>query len=176
MSTRAGEFVTLEEVVNEVGRDAARFIFLTRHYESSLDFDLEVARKKSNDNPVYYVQYVHARIASILRKSDEAGRPLHENPDQETLARLQEAEEIELIKALARYPETVQAAAELMAPHRITYYLMNLASLFHSYYNRHKVLTDDERLTSGRLYLIRAIQIVIRNGLTLLGVSAPDQM
>ncbi len=176
MSTRSGEFVTLAEVVNEVGRDAARFIFLTRHYESSLDFDLEVAKKKSNDNPVYYVQYVHARIASILRKAAEEGRPVCENREQDALAKLQETEEIELIKALARYPETVLAAAELMAPHRITYYLMNLASLFHSYYNRHKVLTDDERLTSGRLYLIEGIRIVIRNGLTLLGVFAPDQM
>jgi arginyl-tRNA synthetase len=176
MSTRSGEFVTLEEVVNEVGRDAARFIFLTRHYESSLDFDLEVAKKKSNDNPVYYVQYVHARISSILRKAGETGQLIHGIREPEEIAQLREPEEIELVKALGRYPETVRTAAELMAPHRITYYLMNLASLFHSYYNRHKVLTDDKRLTSGRLYLIRAIQIVIRNGLTLLGVSAPDQM
>lgn len=176
MSTRSGEFITLKEVVDEVGRDAARFIFLTRHYESPLDFDLEVAKKKSNDNPVYYVQYVHARIASILKKADAEGRSVTFEWDAAAVGLLRAQEEIELIKALARYPESVETAATLMEPHRITFYLMNLAALFHSYYNKHKVLTDDVRLTRGRLYLIKAIRIVIRNGLALLGVSAPDNM
>ncbi len=175
MSTRAGEFVTLKDVVDDVGRDAARFIFLTRHYESSLDFDLELAKQKSNDNPVYYVQYVHARIASIIRKGRERGIK-ETGGDPEILALIQAPEEMQLIKAMAGYPETVAFSAKLMEPHRITYYLMNLASLFHAYYNRHRVLTDDSDLAMGRLYLVGAVQKVIRNGLGLLGVSAPDKM
>ncbi|OQY13500.1 MAG: arginine--tRNA ligase [Desulfobacteraceae bacterium 4572_19] len=176
MSTRSGEFVTLDQVVKEVGKDAARFIFLARHYESSLDFDLELAKKKSNDNPVYYVQYVHARIASIARKGQsERGIEIPEwNTDM--VSKLKEKEEVGLIKLLARYPEIVKFAAIHMEPHRITYYLMNLASAFHSYYNKHKVLTDDKQLSSARLYLIIAVQKVIKNGLALLGVSAPDKM
>ncbi|MFZ1984916.1 MAG: arginine--tRNA ligase [Desulfatitalea sp.] len=175
MGKRSGEFVTLKEVLDEVGRDAARFIFLTRDYNTPLDFDLEVAKQKSNDNPVYYVQYVHARIASILRKAQEqnvgpvvwqelAGR------------RLSAPEEIQLIKALARYPEVVAAAAQALAPHRITFFLMQLAALFHAYYNKHRVLTEDGDLTVARLCLVLAVQKTIRNGLALLGVTAPDQM
>ena len=175
MSTRAGEFVTLKDVIDEVGRDAARFIFLTRHYESSLDFDLELAQKKSNDNPVYYVQYVHARISSIIRKGLEQGIE-ETGGDSRILGLIREPEEMHLIKEMARYPETVAFSAELMEPHRITYYLMNLASLFHAYYNRHRVLTDDPDLARARLYLVTAVQKVIRNGLLLLGVSAPDKM
>jgi arginyl-tRNA synthetase len=175
MSTRAGEFETLREVINEVGRDAARFIFLTRHYESALDFDLEVAKQKTNDNPVYYVQYVHARIASILRKGDERGVGKISWND-EAVARLTAPEEIDLIKALARYPEVLVGSAQSMEPHRVTYYLMALASAFHTYYNKHRVLSDDDLLRCGRLNLILAVQKVIRNGLTLLGVSAPDRM
>ncbi|MBR9981816.1 MAG: arginine--tRNA ligase [Desulfatitalea sp.] len=175
MSTRSGEFVTLKEVVDEVGADAARFIFLTRDYDSPLDFDLEVAKQKTNDNPVFYVQYVHARIASILRKAAEQGIDSvawHDTAGE----RLVEAEEIQLIKALARYPEVVEMAAQALAPHRIPYYLMQLAALFHAYYNKHRVLTDDRDLTVGRLCLVLAVQKVIRNGLGLLAVSAPDQM
>ncbi|MGD8304948.1 MAG: arginine--tRNA ligase [Desulfobacterales bacterium] len=175
MSTRAGKFETLREVINEVGRDAARFIFLTRHYESTLDFDLEVARQKTNDNPVYYVQYVHARIASILRKGNERGT-CEVSWDDDAVARLEAPEEIDLIKALARYPDILAGSAQSMEPHRVTYYLMELASAFHSYYNKHRVLTDDDLLRCGRLNLILAVQKVIRNGLTLMGVSAPDRM
>jgi len=175
MSTRAGEFVTLEDVVSEVGRDAARFLFLTRHHESALDFDLEVAKKKTNENPVFYVQYVHARISSIRRKAEAAGiGDVTWNP--ESAARVVEPEELQLIKAMARYPEVVRASAEGMEPHRITFYLMDLAAAFHAYYNKHRVLTDDPVLARGRLYLVFAVQKVIRNGLTLLGVSAPEQM
>jgi arginyl-tRNA synthetase len=175
MSTRAGEFVTLQDVVNEVGRDAARFIFLTRHYDSPLDFDLEVAKQKSNDNPVYYVQYVHARIASIARNADTQGIDSTAwNAD--AAARLLEPEEIRLLKQLALYPEVVQNSAEYLEPHRITFYLMSLAGLFHSYYNKHRVLTDDPVLTQGRLALVSGVKKVIRNGLTLLGVSAPERM
>jgi len=175
MSTRSGEFVTLKDVVNEVGRDAARFIFLTRHYESPLDFDLELAKQKTNDNPVYYVQYVHARIASIARKDREKGISAA-GWDADAVARLTEPEEIQLMKALTRYPETVSHSAAYLEPHRVTFYLMNLASCFHAYYNKHRVLTEDPILTRGRLYLVLAVQKVIRNGLTLLGVSAPEQM
>ena len=175
MSTRAGEFITLRDVVEEVGRDAARFIFLTRHYESPLDFDLELAKQKTNDNPVYYVQYVHARISSIIRKARERGiTSIHENAA--ALSRLTEAEEIQLTKAMARYTEVVINSAEFMEPHRITYYLMDLAASFHAYYNKHRVLVDDPLLAQGRLFLVEAVRKVIRNGLTLLGVSAPERM
>ena len=175
MSTRSGEFVTLKDVVDEVGRDAARFIFLTRHYESHLDFDLELAKQKTNDNPVYYVQYVHARIASIDRKGREKGISSAQW-DHDAVARLVEPEEIQLMKALARYPETVNSSAVYLEPHRITFYLMTLASCFHAYYNKHRVLDEDPILTRARLYLVLAVQKVIRNGLTLLGVSAPEKM
>lgn len=175
MSTRAGEFETLNDVVNEVGRDAARFIFLTRDYESPLDFDLEVAKQKTNDNPVYYVQYVHARISSIFRKAADRGIGQVENSSDGHLQRVA-PEEVHIIKALRRYGEVVRASAENLAPHRVTYYLMNLASLFHTYYNKHRVLSDDIDLTRARLRLILAVQTVIRNGLTLLGVSAPEKM
>ncbi len=175
MSTREGRFVTLKEVVDEVGRDAARFIFLTRHYDSSLDFDLELAKKQTNDNPVYYVQYVHARIASIIRKAREKGFNLS-NPNPPELERLDSREEIALIKLLARFPEVVQQSAAALTPHRIPFYLMELSAAFHSYYNKHRVLVDDAQLAGARLYLIRAVKIVIRNGLTLSGVSAPDRM
>jgi arginyl-tRNA synthetase len=175
MSTRAGKFETLRDVIDDVGRDAARFIFLTRHYESALDFDLEVAKQKSNDNPVYYVQYVHARISSIVRKGKERGTP-DVSWDDQAVARLEAPEEIDLIKNLDRYPDVLAGSAKSMEPHRVTYYLMNLASAFHTYYNKHRVLGDDPQLQCGRLNLVLAVQKVIRNGLTLLGVSAPDKM
>ncbi len=175
MSTRAGEFETLQDVVKEVGKDAARFIFLTRHYESPLDFDLELAKQKTNDNPVYYVQYVHARIASILRKAAENGSADVTWGDQ-AVDRLREDEEIQLIKTLARFPEIVAKSAREREPHRVTYYLMDLAAAFHSFYNKHRVLTDDAQLAQARLLLVMAIKRVIRNGLALLGVSAPDRM
>ncbi len=176
MSTRSGEFVTLQDVVQEVGRDAARFIFLTRHYESPLDFDLALAKKKTNENPVYYVQYVHARIASILRKGREENGIQQVDWNPQMIARLETPEEIDLIKQLGYYPEVVRMAAELLEPHRVTYFLMELAAAFHAYYNKHKVLTEDAELTNGRLCLVLAVQKMIRNGLTLLGVSAPEKM
>ena len=175
MSTRAGEFVTLREVIDEVGKDAARFIFLTRHYDSPLDFDLELAKQQTNENPVYYVQYVHARISSIVRKAAE--RNIKDVDWHEPAAALlQEPEEIQLIKTLARYPETVATSADKLEPHRITYYLMGLAAAFHAYYNKHRVLSDDPLLSRGRLSLVEAVRKVIRNGLGLLGVSAPEKM
>ena len=175
MGKRSGEFVTLKDVIDEVGRDAARFIFLTRDYASPLDFDLEVAKQKNNDNPVYYVQYVHARIASILRKAADQGiGPVAWRASAATL--LTAPEEIQLIKAMVRYGEILALAAETLAPHRVTFYLIELAALFHAYYNKHRVLEGDTGQTHARLCLILAVQMVIRNGLTLLGVSAPEQM
>jgi arginyl-tRNA synthetase len=177
MSTRAGEFVTLAEVVREVGRDAARFLFLTRHYDSALDFDLELAKRKTNDNPVYYVQYVHARIASIARNARDRGVDPDRLPaDAAGLKGLQAPEEITLVKKLADFPDTVQRSALQLEPHRVTYYLMELAAAFHAYYNKHRVLGDDPGLTLARLSLVLAVQKVIRNGLTLLGVAAPERM
>lgn len=176
MGKRSGQFVTLREVIDEVGRDAARFIFLTRHYDSPLDFDLELAKLQTNDNPVFYVQYVHARISSILKKAaEEKGvKDIAFNP--EAVRQLTAPEEIELIKHLSRYPETVTESAEKLEPHRIAFYLMDLAAVFHAYYNRHRVITDDPRLTAGRLCLVAAVRIIIRNGLHLLGVLAPETM
>ncbi|VFQ43712.1 arginine--tRNA ligase [Desulfoluna butyratoxydans] len=173
MSTRSGEFVTLKDVVDEVGADAARFIFLSRHYDSPLDFDLELAKKKTNDNPVFYVQYVHARISSILEKAKaERGLTVSAAP----MESLTQPEEIALMKAMLRFPEVVETAAKLMEPHRISYYLMDLASAFHSYYNKHKVLTDDAVLSAARLRLVASVRQVIKTGLALLGVSAPEKM
>ncbi len=174
MSSRAGEFVTLKEVVDEVGRDAARFIFLTRHWESKLDFDLELAKKKTNDNPVYYVQYVHARISSIMSKAGD--REIEMNFDENITSPLIQPEEIRLIKILDRYPDVVKASAKMLEPHRITYYLLDLASAFHAYYNKHRVLTNDTEVTLARLYLVLAVKKIIRNGLKLLGVSRPEKM
>ena len=175
MSTRAGEFVTLRQVVDEVGKDACRFLFLTRRSESHLDFDLDVAKSQSLDNPVYYVQYVHARVASIHRKAAEEGVEIP-RPDQAALDRLSEPEELNILKTLARFKELITAAAESLEPHRLTYYLTDLASSFHNYYNRHRVLTDDPELTAARLVLAGAVQQVVRNGLEILGVSAPFRM
>jgi len=175
MSTRAGEFVTLKEVIKEVGRDAARFIFLTRNSDSPLDFDLELAKKKTNDNPVYYVQYVHARISSIIRKGKENGIA-DINWNAEAVNMLVEPEEIDLLKSMNRFPAIVKQSAIRLEPHRMTFYLMNLASSFHTYYNKHRVLNDDPLLSCGRLYLVLAVKKIIRNGLGLLGVSAPEKM
>ncbi|MCK4485547.1 MAG: arginine--tRNA ligase [Desulfobacterales bacterium] len=178
MSTRAGEFVTLREVIDEVGRDAARFLFLLRHYESPLDFDLELAKKQSNDNPVYYVQYVHARISNILKKAEERGyREIDWHDDFSRILTL--PEEIQLIKLMARYPDVVARSARLMEPHRIPFYMKELSAAFHAYYhdrNKHKVVSDDAKLSAARLYLVSAIRIIIRNGLALMGVSAPESM
>ncbi|MBW2109065.1 MAG: arginine--tRNA ligase, partial [Deltaproteobacteria bacterium] len=178
MSTRAGQFVTLREVMQEVGTDAARFSFLLRHYDSPLDFDLELAKKQSNENPVYYVQYVHARISNILRKARERGyNEIRWEDDFADLINL--PEEIALIKLMQRYPDVVTQSARLLEPHRIPFYLMELAGAFHGYYHdrhRHQVVSDDPRLSAARLFLVSAIRIIIRNGLALMSVSAPQQM
>ncbi len=175
MSTRSGEFVTLREVVDEVGKDAARYNFLMRRSDSHLDFDLEVAKRQSNENPVYYVQYAHARICSIIRMAVERG---YQAPsyDQVELSLLKLSEETDLIKAITRFPEVVEGAASTLEPHRLTFYLNDLAGLFHSYYNRNKVISDDGALTRARLFLVTSVQTVLKNTLMMLGVSAPEKM
>ncbi|MCP4671891.1 MAG: arginine--tRNA ligase [Desulfobacula sp.] len=177
MSTRAGQFVTLKDIVDEVGKDAARFLFLSRSYDSGLDFDLELAKQKNSENPVYYVQYVHARITGILLKAKE--EKIISNIDFKKgyfLDLLNEPEEIKLIKILNAFKENVEKSAQTLHPHIIFTYLMNLASAFHGYYNKHKVIGDDIKLARARLSLVLAVKKVIRNGLALLGVSAPERM
>ncbi len=181
MSTRAGEFTTLREVMDEVGVDAARYIFLTRTPDSHLDFDLELAKKQEKENPVYYVQYAHARICSILREAAERGiEPPW--PAEAQLELLDLPEEWELVKHLVGYPDVIKQAALSLEPHRITYFLDSLASDFHSYYNRGwidpraRVICSEPELTGARLVLVQAVRQVLANALELLGVSAPEQM
>ena len=175
MSTRSGEFVTLREVVDEVGRDAARYNFLMRRSDSHLDFDLELVKRQSNENPVYYVQYAHARICSILRMAAERGIAAQMAGGAEvSLLRL--PEEIDLIKAITRFPEVVEGAARTLEPHRLTFYLNDLSAIFHSYYNRNKVISDDVALTGARLFLVSSLLTVLKNALKMLGVSAPEKM
>ncbi|MDI6797910.1 MAG: arginine--tRNA ligase [Desulfatibacillaceae bacterium] len=173
MSTRSGEFVTLKEVVDEVGKDAARFLFLTRHHDSPLDFDLELAKEKSNDNPVFYVQYVYARICSIEKKAAQEGLIIVSPPEK---ALLTEVEEVRLLKSLARYPQVLESAARLLEPHRITFHLLELAALFHAYYNKHRVVGEEKELSYARLALVLAVRQVIKNGLGILCVSSPESM
>jgi arginyl-tRNA synthetase len=175
MSTRGGTFVTLREVLDEVGKDACRFFFLMRRSDSQLDFDLELAKQQNNENPVYYVQYAHARVCSINHKAGEAGiEPCAATHADVT--RLTLDEELALAKMLHRYPEVVEAAAQNHEPHRLTFYLQDLAAKFHSYYNQHRVIVDDPETTRARLYLVNAVKIVLGNALRVLGVSAPEQM
>jgi arginyl-tRNA synthetase len=175
MSKRRGEFVLMEELLEEVGRDAARFTFLTRRHDSPLEFDLAVATRQSSDNPVYYVQYAHARIRSIARQAAEQGIAI---PGWEAidLSVLTEPEEQALIKRLLHYPEIVRAAARAHEPHRIAFWLQELAGAFHPYYKAHRVIQDDRRLMFARFALCAAVGGVVANGLDLLGVSAPDSM
>ena len=175
MSTRAGEFVTLREVIDEVGKNAARYIFLTRRSDSPLDFDLEVAKKQGLENPVYYVQYAHARVQSVLRVAESQG--LDGNPlGFNSLHRLALPEERGLCKQLTEYPEIVLQAALNLEPHRLTAYLGELAGMFHHYYNHHRFISDDQELTLARLLLAKATGLVIKNALLILGVEAPDKM
>jgi arginyl-tRNA synthetase len=175
MSTRSGEFVTLKEVVDEVGRDAARFFFLMRRSDSQLDFDLELAKRHSADNPVYYVQYAHARICSIFDNAREKGVTIPDSA-QIPLSKLETPEEIALIKALAAFPEVVEGSALHFEPHRIPFYLQELASLFHSFYNKNRVIGEDPELSAARLLLLMCTAQTLKNGLILLGVSAPERM
>jgi arginyl-tRNA synthetase len=176
MSTRSGEFVTLRELRKEVGADAARFFYVMRKCEQHLDFDLDLAKSQSSDNPVYYVQYAHARVSSVLRQAAEKGIDVEITPGLENLGHLTEEHEQALLRTVARYPEVVESAALNEEPHQLTHYVRELANDFHTYYNAHQFLVDDEALRDARIKLILAVQQVLRNGLNLLGVSAPERM
>ncbi len=176
MSTRSGEFVTLRALRAEVGDDAARLFYVMRSNDQHLDFDLELAKARSNDNPVYYIQYAHARVASVKRQLEERGLAHDSARGAAALSRLTEPQELRLIKRLSAYPETVEYCALERAPHALVHYLRDLANDFHTYYSAHQFLVEDEALRDARLSLAFAAQAVIRNGLALLGVSAPDTM
>lgn len=176
ISKRAGSYVTLRELIDEVGRDAVRFFFVMRRPDSQLVFDIDLAKQQSLDNPVYYVQYAHARICSIFENAAEQGIKLPEQVDAQALSLLDKADELRIIKWLESLPEVVDEAAREFETHKIVYYLTELAGLFHSYYNKTKVLGDDLALTRVRLYLLAQVRQVLRNALELLGVSAPERM
>ncbi len=176
MSTRSGEFVTLRELRHEVGNDAARFFYVLRKCEQHLDFDLDLAKSQSNDNPVYYIQYAHARVCSVLRQLDEKGLARDAAAGAANLVRLTEQHEQALLYTLSRYPEVLEAAALSHEPHQLAHYLRELANDFHAYYNAHQFLVDDAALRDARLNLILAVRQALANGLQLLGVSAPQTM
>lgn len=174
MSTRAGEFVTLRQLREEVGNDAARFFYVMRSNDQHLDFDLELAKSRSNDNPVYYIQYAHARIASVFRQL--AGKSLAWDRSGALLDRLTEPEERSLMRSLSRYPEVLALSAAKLAPQHLVHYLRDVANDFHSYYNAHVFIVEDAALRDARLTLCAATRIVLANGLGILGVSAPESM
>jgi arginyl-tRNA synthetase len=175
MSKRTGEIVTLDELLGEVGADAARYFFLQRSNDSPLDFDVELAKRESPENPVFYVQYAHARICSILRYAEEAGADLSD-PTPQDLELLETEAEMDLLRKLAELEEMVEFCAERRAPHRLTGYAEDLASLFHAFYRDCRVVTDDERLTRARLLAVRAVRQVLEIVLRLIGVAAPEKM
>jgi arginyl-tRNA synthetase len=176
MSTRSGEFVTLRELRDEVGNDAARFFYVLRKCEQHMDFDLDLAKSQSSDNPVYYIQYAHARVCSVLRQMEEKGMAHDRAQGLTALARLTESHEQALLTSLARYPEVLETAALNHEPHQLAHFLRELANEFHTYYNAHQFLVEDAALRDARLCLILAVRQVIANGLALLGVSAPETM
>ncbi|MEQ9617667.1 MAG: arginine--tRNA ligase [Deltaproteobacteria bacterium] len=172
MSKRAGSYVTMRDVVNEVGPDVMRFFLLMRSSESHLDFDLDLAKRESSDNPVYYIQYAYARIKSLFRKAKK--EELFDSIDSINL--LTQPEEIELIKKLLLYPETVEECALSLAPHKLAFFLQEVASDFHSYYNKFRIVGEDRNLGKARLFLVRCVETVLSNGLKLLGITAPERM
>ena len=175
MSKRTGKFVTLEELVDDIGLDAAHYFFTMRSADSQMDFNLDLAREQSNDNPVFYVQYAYARICSIFRQLDNQGIQLPEKIDGNVQLLVEEAE-LALARHIAGFPEEVALSARQLAPHRITRYVHEVAGLLHSFYNSHRVISDNLELTSARLMLVEAARVVLRNSMALLGVSAPEKM
>ena len=176
MSTRSGEFDTLRQLRAEVGNDAARFYYVSRSNDQHLDFDLDVAKSQSNDNPVYYIQYAHARVASVFRQLAEKDMAWDQANGRAQLRLLVEPQEKTLMTSLSRYPEVVELAANNRAPQHVVHYLRDLANDFHTYYNAHAFIVGDANLRDARLYLISATRHVIANGLGILGVSAPEKM
>jgi arginyl-tRNA synthetase len=176
MSTRSGEFETLRQLRAEVGNDAARFFYVSRGHDQHLDFDLDIAKSESNDNPVYYIQYAHARIASVFRQLEERGLAWNAGNGRSGLALLGEPQEKALMRMLSRYPEVIDLAAANRAPQHLVHYLRDLANDFHTYYNAHAFIVDEAGLRDARLFLITATRTVLANGLGILGVSAPETM
>jgi arginyl-tRNA synthetase len=176
MSTRSGEFITLRQLRAEVGNDAARFFYVLRSHDQPLDFDLELAKSRSNDNPVYYIQYAHARVASVQKQLAARDHTYDATLGLASLDTLTSPHETALLTALARYPEVIQLAATLRAPHTLVQFLRELSQGFHTWYNAEHFIVDDARLRNARMALAVATQQVVRNGLTLLGVSAPETM
>ncbi len=175
MSTRAGEFITLRELIDDVGKDATRFIFLTRRADSPLDFDVELAKSRSRENPVYYVQYAHARLASLFRKAEEAGLK-NVSAEEVNLSLLETPEDFHLLKLLDYFPDTIEACVTKFEPHLLTFYLLDLATALHDYYTKHRFLSEDLPRSKARLVLAKAVKQVLATGLDLLGVSAPERM
>jgi len=176
MSTRSGQFITLRELREEVGDDAARFFYVMRSHEQHLDFDLDLAKSRSNENPVYYIQYAHARICSVFRNLLQMDQRHNEAIGEAALELLVEDHEAALMRSLGRFPEVIETAARTRAPHQVAHYLHALATDLHAYYNAHQFLVDDENLRNARLNLVLATRIVLETGLGLLGVSAPEEM
>jgi arginyl-tRNA synthetase len=176
MSKRSGQFVTLDELAEEVGRDAARYFFVMRGADSHLDFDLDLAKSKSNENPVYYIQYAHARICSILRQDNTVSDDTKPTQGEVDFSLLKEESEFALARKLADFPEEVGTAARGLAPQRIARYAHDLAGLLHSFYNANRVITPDQALTKARLALVDATKITLHNTLKLLGLTAPERM
>jgi arginyl-tRNA synthetase len=174
MSTRKANFITLDELIADAGQDAVRFFFIMRTVSSHLNFDIELAKQKSDENPVYYVQYAHARISSILRFAEKEGQLASGAPPNFDL--LAAPEELALIKQLLQFPETVESCALTHEPHRLADYLHDVAAMFHVFYHHHRVVTPDAALTAARLSLVQAVQVVLRNGFGILGITAPEQM
>jgi arginyl-tRNA synthetase len=176
ISKRAGSYVTLRDLIDEVGRDATRFFFIMRKPDSQLVFDIDLAKEQSPDNPVYYVQYAHARICSIFENASDKGFTAPEQPKLSEITVLNTPEELQLIKLLVALPDTVDDSAQQFEPHRLTYYLTELAGCFHSFYNKNRVITEEATLTRARLYLLKRTAQTLKNALTILGISAPERM
>jgi arginyl-tRNA synthetase len=176
MSTRSGEFITLRQLREEVGNDAARFYYVMRSNDQHLDFDMELAKSNSNDNPVYYIQYAHARVSSVFRQLEEKAMQWDADSGKTNMPKLAQEHEVALMRTLDRLPEVIELAASNRAPQHLVHYLRDLAHEFHSYYNAHQFIVDDSELRDARLVLISAVRIVIANGLRIIGVSAPDSM
>jgi len=176
ISKRAGSYVTLRDLIDEVGRDATRFFFIMRKPDAQLVFDIDLAKQQTNENPVYYVQYAHARICSIFENAAEKGFRVPERPAPDDLTLLTTAEELQLIKIMTTLPDTIDDCATHFEPHRLTYYLTELAGCFHSFYNKNRVISEDATLTAARLYLLKRTAQTLKNALSILGISAPERM
>ena len=172
MSTRSGDFITLNELMNEVTTEAARFFYINRKADQHLEFDLDLAKEQSKDNPLYYIQYAHARICSVLRKAENE----FEDFDSVDLALLGSEKEIEILKLLRQYPQLIERSAKAGEPHLLCYFLRDLSGVFHSYYNSEKFLIEDKELMTSRLFLLKGVKQVIANGLRVLGIKAPEEM